>query len=234
MADPLILEDWKILGFTISAFIGILIITYLFINFVLGVQSLRVPLAKSMRYSSVIALLSGLFFCVIDAFVRTDIIFYNLDFSDPITCNITYGLAYFMYFIHKLSTYLLFTFRIEVVFQDSAYAVSRRFLQYFRLILVTFAVATIIMLFFVGTQEATTAILDIHLCTGETTQTAERDTVLFIGIIALIDFILSIILLYIFCSKLREMVREVSRMDSPSKKFTMMLHLGITVRCIFI
>eukprot|EP01083_Nonionella_stella_P127287 385614_1 len=212
LKQVLVQPDWEIIGFIASGYIGILIITPILLHSMIKMKNNK--FMNEMKYTLMISLTSALIYCITIAFFRTNIIF-ALEFSpSELPCVLTNGIAYTFYIISKLSMYVLFTYRIQLVFGSSLYAVSPKYLKWMRIIILFITAVFLIPIHFTAKQEIITPQLNISLCTNDVGFSGDNigqyignvTVVLFL----LADFIFSMVLLWLFCSKLSKMSKLYS------------------------
>ena len=169
MADVLVQRDWEILGFIITSYIGIVINISCIIHFIYSTYNHK-RMKTSMKYSAYISFIASLIYCIMNGLFRTNIIFqsFNFNATDPI-CNLSYGVTYCFYVVARFGVYILFCYRLQIVFIDSPYAISKWILQTIRIIIIILAFIYIPGIsLFLNKQEVITPIFHISLCTGNT------------------------------------------------------------------
>lgn len=226
-ADILVQADWEIIGFFTSAYIGI-IINILCLVHLIKSSHRQTKIKPFMKYYSITIIASSLLYCVMVGLFRTNIIFNNFDFNqDGIACHLTFGFTYFFYVIVKFSVYMLFAYRLEVVFLDSPYAISKITLNTIRII--NFLSATVCgvgVCIFLPKKEIITPQLGISLCTGNV-QFEMRYGDLSIVIFVLMDLIISGTLLYLFCYNLYKMSKLVRNVEDKAQRFRALRNIQI-------
>ena len=177
---------------------------------------------NKMKLWTFICLTCALIFCVLVAFFRSNIVFNQFKFNPDgnYLCTLSVFTSYIFYITSKFAMYILFTYRLEIVFGNSMYAVSDRVLSWFRGICIALFILCIIPFYLVPKQKVITLKYNISLCTNDVG--LDGDTLLEsltnYAIIAYIfvDFVVSMVLLYLFCSKLYQMSKMYSNVSSAS------------------
>eukprot|EP01083_Nonionella_stella_P165703 551965_1 len=156
--------DWEIIGFIVSGYIGVMIITPLLLHSVITLKNMR----NQMKYTLIISLTSALVFCITIALFRTNVVLSTLDFSSHgFSCILSSGIAYTFYIISKFSMYLLFTYRLQLIFGASIYAVSHQLLKCLRISIIFATAVFVAPQYFTAKQEIITPQFHISLCTND-------------------------------------------------------------------
>lgn len=220
--DAMVQQDWEILCFIASSCIGIIVSESLFILF-LSVRSLR-TMKKQMRNSALSVFASSFAFSVVIFLCRTDVVF-PFDFSIKWVCSLTFSASWSFYGITKMCTYFHFTHRIQCVLGESAYKVPKRRLSQLRCSILFFGVPTMFCaVSFLDKHEVHTPNQDIRLCTGSTSFSWDIGNVS-IMVFLVFDFVISGTLVYLYCSKLKAIIKSVSEMDDEIIKMKTLQNL---------
>lgn len=198
-----IVSDTVVIGLVGTGACGSIILFILLVHFV--VATTRKKIEYRIKYCALLSLVCSLMFCLGAALWRTNIIF-DLNFNSPNggACTIGFGVHFAFYALSKIFLYLLFTFRIETVFQASAYKMNSTALFICRAILTTLALLFIIgVVGYLPKIEARTRNGNILLCTGDTGLTANIGDISIVAGVFL-DIIVTALLVFLFVYKLRQ------------------------------
>lgn len=223
--DVLLQTDWEIIGYIVNGYIGILVNILCLTHFIKSTWN-HEKMKASMKYSAYVAFISSLIYCIMTGIFRTNIIFKNFDFNaKEITCGITFGITYFFYVTGKFGVYILFTYRLQIVFIDSPYPVSQKFLFIIRSIIIALTIIYIVgICIFLDRQEILTPIYGIRLCTGNTEFNTDYGDLSFI-LFVVTDLIISGTLLCLYCYKLYKMSELLSDIDDDNMRYKAMRRL---------
>ena len=168
--------------------------------------------------------------------------YYNYEY-----CKFSFNSQYIAYHFSRLFLYLLFTFRIEKVFNHTLYQCSLKFLLIFRIfILFSFLLMYTICFIFLRhvVIETTDGIDPIRSCDAitDTYTLAEKvdnfGSSVVVLCIAILNFVVTIILLYIFVSKLRllsnAMLETIAAQSDIKQKQTMLKILKVDFKKLLI
>ena len=225
MADVLVKQDWVIIGFIVSAIIGIIIIAFCLLHFIKSTHN-DTKMKTSMKYPALISFVSSFMYCIIIAVFRTSIIFNELNFNGKsVNCHLGFGFTYFFYIVARFGTYILFTYRLEIVFQNTPFAISNWFSRTIRLIIIMLSIVYIPGLcIFSNKQEIITSKYDISLCTLYTEFTPTYGNLSVFGFVVT-DVIISGLLLFLYCHKLYKMSKILFNSDDDNMRRRVMMKL---------
>lgn len=206
------LSDWEIIGFYVSAYSGCIIIATLLLNFIKNTLN-DSSIHNEVKWPTIISLSTAFLYCFCNGFIRTNLLFSDESFS-LLQCKISFSISYVFYQLSKFAMYILFTYRIQIVFGDSPYRVSSKMLNIMRYFMIFLAAIFCVLLFLVNKTKLTTPKYKLSLCTepgGEFEANIGTLGIMFYG---LTDFIFSSLLFWLFASKLHKMSKLFLREQS--------------------
>lgn len=190
-------------GMALSGGVGSFILFFCLIHFLVASKKKK-NMSRRIFLSASCSLFSSFIFCLGAALWRTDILFdINFESNNSFACHAGFGVQYGFYSLSKICLYLLFTFRIEKVFEDSAYRMNHRALVLCRLL---FLIVSMVIIFgvigFLPKIQVETKNDHILLCTGDTGFTTNFGDISIVGAVIL-DIVVTALLVCIFVGKLR-------------------------------
>eukprot|EP01083_Nonionella_stella_P182686 657982_1 len=203
---------------------------------------------RTVKYSTSISFIAALLYFIMVAFLRTNLIF-NFNFNPhSMTCHVLFGICYGFYIAHKFSTYIVFLFRLEIVFRRSTGLVSAKSLQCMRYMIGVLLAVFCVLIFATKKQEIITPKHSISLCT--TADAFDEINVGSVGVIlfVLTDVFISVWLLWLFTSKLykttqilkstlrqdKNKLHIIKKVESQLIKATILVTISIISTLLFI
>ena len=166
-----------------------------------------------MKWPTVVSLSSALLYCFCNGLIRTNLLFPNESYTLT-QCQISFSISYVFYQLSKFAMYILFTYRIQIVFDESSHAVSIKFLSLMRYAMTLLAAIFCVLLFLVNKTKLTTPKLKLSLCTEPGGAFEANIGTLGLIFYGLTDLIFSSVLLWLFVSKLHKMSQLFMKANS--------------------
>ena len=200
-----IVPDYVVIGMVGTGGFGSVLLFILLIHFLVASRKLKKKINVHIKYSALFSLFSSWVFCLGAALWRTNIIFdLNFNSTSDAACRVGFGVQFAFYALSKIFLYLLFTFRLEIVFKESIYKMNSKALWICRTVCCTLSIACIIgVIGFLPKIIVKTKDKNILLCTGDTGFTSNfGDISIITSVIA--DITVTALLALIFIHKLRQ------------------------------